>query len=65
MVQTDIIIKGRLGIIGYKIFSGFMCGTNVLDKDGVSAAVVAAEMASYLADQGISLKQQLGNIYDK
>ncbi len=44
---------------------GFMCGTNVLDKDGVSAAVVAAEMASYLADQDISLKQQLANIYDK
>ena len=42
-----------------------MCGSTVLDKDGVSAAMVCAEMASYLADKGISIKQQLENIYDK
>jgi phosphoglucomutase/phosphopentomutase len=27
---------------------GFMCGTNVLDKDGISAEAVLAEMAVYL-----------------
>ena len=43
---------------------GFMCGTNVLDKDGVSAAVVVAEMATHLAAQGITLKQQLIKIYE-
>ena len=42
-----------------------MCGTNVLDKDGISAAVVAAEMAAYLEDRGISLREQLTNIYTK
>ncbi len=42
-----------------------MCGTNVLDKDGVSAAVVAAELAAHLAEKGVSLKQQLQNIYTK
>ncbi len=42
-----------------------MCGTNVLDKDGVSAAMVCAEMATYLANRGITVKQQLNNIYDK
>ena len=44
---------------------GFMCGSTVLDKDGVSTAVVAAEMAAYLAERGISLTQQLNNIYEK
>ena len=42
-----------------------MCGTSVLDKDGISAALVAAEMAAYLEDRGISLRQQLTNIYTK
>ena len=42
-----------------------MCGTNVLDKDGISAALVAAEMAAYLDDRGITLREQLANIYQK
>ena len=40
-----------------------MCGTEVLDKDGVSAAMVAMEMATYLYRQGITLKQQLDNLH--
>ena len=43
--------------------SGFMCGSTVLDKDGVSAAVVTAEMAAHLAEQGVTLHQQLHKIY--
>jgi phosphoglucomutase/phosphopentomutase len=35
-------------IFAFEEAIGFMCGTNVLDKDGVSAEVVAAEMAVYL-----------------
>ena len=46
-------------------FAGFMCGTKVLDKDGISAAVVAAEMATFLANKGISIKGQLEIIYEK
>ena len=42
-----------------------MCGTTVLDKDGISAAMVVAEMAAYLHEQNISIKQQLQKIYDK
>ena len=49
----------------YCFVSGFMCGTTVLDKDGVSASVVAAEMAIYLNKQGLSIKGQLEKIYDK
>ena len=45
------------------MYVGFMCGTKVLDKDGVSAGAVAAEMACWLHDQGVTLSQQLANIY--
>lgn len=46
-------------------FKGFMFGTNVLDKDGISAAVVMAEMATYLSRQGITLTEQLNNLYKR
>lgn len=42
-----------------------MFGTNVLDKDGISAAVVMAEMAAYLSRQGLTLTEQLNNLYKK
>ena len=42
-----------------------MCGTNVLDKDGISACVVLAELACYLAQNGVTLTQQLENIFNK
>ena len=42
-----------------------MCGTTVLDKDGVSAAVVVAEMATYLASVGTGVLQKLEDIYNK
>lgn len=41
-----------------------MCGNVVPDKDGVSAAVVVAEMVSYLNDKNLTLSQQLENIYE-
>ena len=42
-----------------------MFGTNVLDKDGISAAVVMAEMAAYLSRQGLTLTEQLNNLYKR
>ncbi len=43
--------------------SGFLCGGLVPEKDGVSSAVVVAEMATYLHNKNLSLNQQLHNIY--
>ncbi len=44
-------------------FSGFMCDPlNVLDKDGISAMCVGAEMCSYLKSIGRTLYQQLDEI---
>lgn len=42
---------------------GFMCGTIVLDKDGVCAGFHLAVMCSYLHHHGLSLVQQLDEIY--
>ena len=44
---------------------GFMCGTNVLDKDGVSAAAKIAEMVNHLEGKGESLSSQLNGLYRK
>ena len=40
-----------------------MFGTNVLDKDGVSAAVVAAEMRYELQKQGLTFSKKLEELY--
>ncbi|KAL7981701.1 hypothetical protein Chor_010896 [Crotalus horridus] len=42
---------------------GYMCSPLVLDKDGISAAVITAEMSSFLATKNVTLSQQLKNIY--
>ena len=42
---------------------GFMFGTTVLDKDGVSAAAVMAEYGGWLYAQGESFHSQLEKIY--
>lgn len=44
---------------------GFMCGTAVLDKDGVSAAVTISELASYLYKNSETLSDKLEWIYKK
>lgn len=46
-----------------RVFAGYMCCPFVLDKDGVSAAVICAELASFLATKNLSLSQQLKAIY--
>ena len=40
-----------------------MCGSSVLDKDGVSAAMVASEMATYLYGENLTLHKKLEEIY--
>lgn len=47
------------------VCAGYMCSPSVLDKDGVSAAAIAAEMISYLATKNKSLSQQLTSIYEE
>uniref|UniRef100_A0A2I2YPZ7 Glucose 1,6-bisphosphate synthase n=1 Tax=Gorilla gorilla gorilla TaxID=9595 RepID=A0A2I2YPZ7_GORGO len=60
----DLLENGKEVLFAFEESIGFLCGTSVLDKDGVSAAVVVAEMASYLETMNITLKQQLVKVYE-
>ena len=64
--RSDELLKdGKKVLFAFEEAIGFMCGSVVLDKDGVSAAAVCAEMATYLQECGKSLKEQLEEIYNK
>ncbi|XP_058680923.1 glucose 1,6-bisphosphate synthase isoform X2 [Ammospiza caudacuta] len=60
----DLLDNGKEVLFAFEESIGFMCGTSVLDKDGVSAAVVIAEMATYLQSQGLTLAQKLVDIFE-
>ncbi|KAM9320681.1 glucose 1,6-bisphosphate synthase [Gastrophryne carolinensis] len=59
----DLMDKGKTVLFAFEESIGYMCGTGVLDKDGVSAAAVVAEMAAYLDSIDMNLEGQLGHIY--
>ena len=52
-----------INIIFIVVFTGFLFGDVNLDKDGVRAAAVFAEMNIQLRKQGLSAVQQLEKIY--
>ena len=56
----ELIDAGKTVLFAFEEAIGFMFGSNVLDKDGVSAAAVMAEVISHLNDSSISLADQLG-----
>ncbi|MFT7809543.1 glucose 1,6-bisphosphate synthase [Arapaima gigas] len=56
--------EGKVVLFAFEESIGFMCGSMVPDKDGVSAAAVVAEMAAYLHTKNLTLSQQLENIYE-
>ncbi|XP_071373930.1 glucose 1,6-bisphosphate synthase-like, partial [Centroberyx affinis] len=59
----ELAKTGNHVIFAFEESIGFLCGSMVPDKDGVSAAAVVAEMAAYLHQQNLTLHQQLHNIY--
>uniref|UniRef100_A0A673WY63 Phosphoglucomutase 2-like 1 n=1 Tax=Salmo trutta TaxID=8032 RepID=A0A673WY63_SALTR len=60
----ELAKTGNEVIFAFEESIGFLCGSMVPDKDGVSAAVVVAEMASYLYNKNLTLHQQLENIFE-
>ena len=60
----DIMQCGGEVVFAFEEAIGFMCGTTVLDKDGIGAFSVVCEMASHLYNRNITLVQQLDNIFD-
>ena len=58
----DAAADGNHMVLAYEQALGVMCGTVVLDKDGISAALVLADMAASLRAQGRSLLDVLDDL---
>ncbi len=52
-------------LIGFEESYGYLIGTHARDKDGVVASMLIAEMAAYYKNKGLSLYEELQNIYKK
>lgn len=62
--HADRLLKaGETVLFAYEEAIGFMCGTEVLDKDGVSAAAVVGELIAHLETKNMDLTDQLNVIY--
>lgn len=62
----ELLNQNKKVIFSFEEAIGFMCGTKVLDKDGISAEAVVSEMAVYLKEkENKTLNQQLDWIYDR
>ncbi|XP_045494673.1 glucose 1,6-bisphosphate synthase [Colias croceus] len=55
--------KGRVPLFAFEEAIGYMCNSEVPDKDGVSAAVQVASLASHLYSQGTTLADHLQALY--
>ncbi|XP_048776238.2 phosphopentomutase-like [Ostrea edulis] len=62
-LATELQTQGKTVLFAFEEAIGFMCGTHVLDKDGVSAAMVMSELATYLYNNGTTLYNKLEEIY--
>ncbi|XP_052748766.1 phosphopentomutase [Galleria mellonella] len=65
MGNTTLLLaqQGKLPLFAFEEAIGYMCNHRVPDKDGVSAAVQVASLASQLYSKGSSLAEQLVNLY--
>ncbi|XP_064106627.1 phosphopentomutase-like isoform X1 [Macrobrachium nipponense] len=60
----DLLNKEKTVLFAFEEAIGFMNGSEVLDKDGVSAAMRLAEMSTYLAlEHNMTLYDKLQDIY--
>ena len=64
--RADALRKqGETVLFGFEEAIGFMCGDFVLDKDGVSACLIGAEMIAWLDSIGLTIQQQLNQLFEK
>ena len=62
-LSHTLLERGEEVLFAFEEAIGFMFGTTVLDKDGVSAAAVVGEMAAYLYTKGQTFSSLLEYIY--
>ncbi|KAI1707896.1 phosphoglucomutase/phosphomannomutase, alpha/beta/alpha domain I domain-containing protein [Ditylenchus destructor] len=63
-VADELRAQGDEVILAWEESIGFMAGST-LDKDGVSAAAIFAEIAMYLDRRGLKMSEQIFQIYKK
>ncbi|CAH1101311.1 unnamed protein product [Psylliodes chrysocephalus] len=61
----DLEKKGNKVILCFEEAIGYMCSTEVLDKDGVSACAQMCSCASYIYNQSKTMNKLLDEIFDK
>ncbi|KAL4640334.1 phosphoglucomutase-2 [Arapaima gigas] len=61
----QLLDQGKTMLFAFEEAIGYMCCPAVLDKDGVSAAAIAAELTSYLALQGTTLTEKLNAVFEE
>ena len=62
--SEQLVEEGKTVLFAFEEAIGYMCGTRVFDKDGVTAAGVLAEMATWLqAKEKRTLLEQLKCVY--
>jgi phosphoglucomutase/phosphopentomutase len=59
---AELQAQGKRVLFAYEEAIGFMCGTAVLDKDGISAGIRVAEMAAFLSSKGMSMRDKLDEL---
>ncbi|GAA6010497.1 hypothetical protein JCM11491_006967 [Sporobolomyces phaffii] len=57
--------EGYNPMFAYEEAIGFMNGTEIRDKDGVTALAIFAEMAAVLQSRGETISQQLDSLYEQ
>ncbi|CAG4949370.1 unnamed protein product [Colias eurytheme] len=65
MGNATLLLKenGKVPLFAFEEAIGYMCSSEVPDKDGVSAAVQVASLASHLYSQGTTLADHLQALY--
>ncbi len=59
----DLMSQGKTVLFAFEESIGFMCDTQCLDKDGISAAAKMAELIVFLDKKGLTLNDKLQEIY--
>ncbi|WP_040493636.1 phospho-sugar mutase [Ilumatobacter nonamiensis] len=64
-IATERAAEGQRFVFGYEQALGYLVAPRPLDKDGISAAVMMAEIAACAAADGVSLQDRLDAIADR
>jgi phosphomannomutase len=63
--SIEYVAEGYDALFGFEEAIGFMCGSAVRDKDGVSACAVMSELVSQAYASGKTLMSRLSELYDE